>query len=301
MSARGPREALEGSPERSAGPPSAGSNAALEGSPAPSAGPPSAGSNAALEGSPERERGTAERGHYSYAVYADPGMAERFDAMRFGGPIGTLIAESQERVLVDFLGDVRGRSILDVGTGTGRAALALATRGAAVRGLDASSEMLAVARRRADSAGLDVEFTTGDAHALPLADRSVDAAVSLRVLMHTPGWGRCVAELCRVARHQVIVDFPAAASAAWLQSAARTWRLARHREAYRVFTLGTMRQAFAANGFAITRVHRQFVLPIALHKAIGSRAFTRVVEGAFAALGLLRLFGSPVTVLAERE
>ena len=29
--------------------------------------------------------------HYSYSVYADPAMAESFDAMRFGGPIGRLV------------------------------------------------------------------------------------------------------------------------------------------------------------------------------------------------------------------
>jgi ubiquinone/menaquinone biosynthesis C-methylase UbiE len=238
--------------------------------------------------------------HYSYAVYADAGMAEQFDRLRFSGPIGTLIAETQERLLVDFLGDVRGSSVVDVGTGTGRAALAIAARGATVRGLDASAEMLAVARRRADHAGLDIEFTTGDAHALPLPDRSADAAVSLRVLMHTPGWDRCIAELCRVARRAVVVDYPAAASLAAIQSVARKRGLTRDREAYRVFTDRTIRQAFADHGFQVTRVHRQFVLPIALHKAIGSRGFTRASEGLLRGLGLLRLFGSPVTVLAER-
>jgi ubiquinone/menaquinone biosynthesis C-methylase UbiE len=239
--------------------------------------------------------------HYSYSVYADPAMAERFDAMRFSGPIGTLVAESQEQVLFDFLGEVSGKRVLDVGTGTGRAAISLAARGARVRGIDASSEMLAVARRRADAAGLDIEFTTGDAHALALDDGSVDAAVSLRVLMHTPGWQQCIAELCRVSRTRIVVDFPAASSVAALQSLARRWRLAKDREAYRVFTLRAVREAFAANGFAVTRVHRQFVLPIALHKAVGSRVFTRASEGALGGVGLLRLFGSPVTVLAERR
>ncbi len=238
--------------------------------------------------------------HYSYAVYADPAMAERFDAMRFSGPIGTLIAEEQERVLVEFLGDVRGQSVLDVGTGTGRAALALASRGARVRGIDASSEMLAVARRRADAAGLDIEFTTGDAHALPVEDGGVDASVSLRVLMHTPGWERCIGELCRVTRSRIVVDFPAVLSVAALQSLARRWRLARDREAYRVFATRTIRQTFEAHGFRVTRVHRQFVLPIAVHKAVRSRGFTRATEGVLRAVGLLRLLGSPVTMLAER-
>ncbi len=244
--------------------------------------------------------GHRDESHYSYTVYADRGMAERFDRMRFSGPIGTLIAEAQERVLFEFLGDVRGQAIVDVGTGTGRAALAMAARGATVRGIDASAEMLAVARRRADQAGLDIEFTTGDAHALALPDGSVDAAVSLRVLMHTPGWDQCLAELCRVSRHRVIVDYPAARSLALLQSLARRAGLARDREAYRVFSGRTIRRAFAERGFQVTRVHRQFVLPIAVHKAIGSRAFTRASEGLLRGVGLLRLFGSPVTVLAER-
>ena len=67
--------------------------------------------------------------HYSYSAYADPAMAASFDAKRFGGPIGTMLLHDQEHVLADFLGDVSGRRVLDMATGTGRAALALAQRG----------------------------------------------------------------------------------------------------------------------------------------------------------------------------
>ena len=92
------------------------------------------------------------RDHYSYSMYADPAMAEAFEGMRFSGPIGRLIATSQEQVIASFLDPVAGRTVLDVGTGTGRAAIALARRGAIVTGVDASAEMLAVARRNADAA-----------------------------------------------------------------------------------------------------------------------------------------------------
>jgi 2-polyprenyl-3-methyl-5-hydroxy-6-metoxy-1,4-benzoquinol methylase len=240
--------------------------------------------------------------HYSYAVYADPAHAGRFDRLRFSGPIGTLLADTQEQVLVDFLPELARRTVLDVGTGTGRAALALARRGAQVTGIDASAQMLDVARARARAEGLSVDFQEGDAHAIGFGDATFDTAVSLRVLMHTPDWRRCLGELCRVARERVVFDYPALASAAALQAAGRhlAAALGSRTEAYRVFRSGAIRAELASHGFRIARCHRQFVLPIALHKAIGARAFTAASEGLLARLGLLRLFGSPVTVVAIR-
>jgi SAM-dependent methyltransferase len=240
--------------------------------------------------------------HYSYRLYADPAMADRFDAMRFSGPIGTLLAESQEQVIASFLGTIEGRTVLDVGTGTGRAALGLARRGARVTGVDASAEMLRVAKSRAVGAGLAATFEMGDAHRLAYGDRVFHVAVSLRVLMHTPGWRQCLSELCRVADERVVFDYPAAFSAAALQAFGRRVAAAAGRpvEAYRVLTSSDVRRAVADAGFRIERVHKQFVLPIALHKALGSRGFTVAVEKALAAVGLLRLLGSPVTVVAVR-
>ena len=67
-----------------------------------------------------------------------------------------------------------------------------------------------------------------------------------------------------------------------------------------MFSFRQIDDALRRSGFRVRAVHRQFVLPIALHKAVGSRRFTVAVEGWLARLGLLRLFGSPVTVVAER-
>jgi 2-polyprenyl-3-methyl-5-hydroxy-6-metoxy-1,4-benzoquinol methylase len=240
--------------------------------------------------------------HYSYAVYADPAMAEAFDALRFSGPIGRLIAETQEQVIAGFLAPVAGRTVLDVGTGTGRAAIALAARGAIVTGVDASAQMLEVAGRRAKEAGIRVTFAAGDAHGLAFADRSFDAAICLRVLMHTPDWRLSLRELCRVARDRVVFDYPALSSAAALQAAARhaAHALGRNVEAYRVFGDRAVRSQLAANGFRLADAHRQFVLPIAFHKRLNSAAATGRIEGALARAGLTRLLGSPVTVVAER-
>jgi len=241
--------------------------------------------------------------HYSYSIYADSATAERFDDSHFGGPIGRLVGEMQEGVLLDFLGDPPPPTALDVGTGTGRAAFAMARRGLRVTGADASREMLKVARAHAAEGGLPLAFLPGDAHALPFAARSFDVVVSLRMLMHTPDWRRCLAEICRVARHRVIFDYPPLISFAALQAGLRkiAHGAGRRVEAYHVIPAGAVNSVLRANGFEITQIHRQFALPIALHKLIGSRPFTLNAEHALAVLGLLRLIGSPVTVMAERR
>jgi ubiquinone/menaquinone biosynthesis C-methylase UbiE len=243
------------------------------------------------------------RDHYSYTAYADPRMAETFDAARFSGPIGQLIADTQEQVIASFLSPLQGRTILDVGTGTGRAAIALARRGGVVTGVDASEEMLAVARRRGSESGARVTFLQGDAHALKFAAQSFDAVVCLRVLMHTPDWRRSLSELCRVAASRVVFDYPALSSAAALQALTRrvAQRFGARVEAYRVFADASLRNALEQHGFRIADIHRQFVLPIALHKMIGSAATTARIEGALGAVGLTHLFGSPVTIVAERR
>ena len=240
--------------------------------------------------------------HYSYAVYADPAMAASFEGRRFSGPIGQLIATSQEAVIARFLAPIGGRTILDVGTGTGRAAIALARRGAVVTGVDASMEMLAVARTRAADQHVDVSFIHGDAHGLAFDDGAFDAVVCLRVLMHTPDWRQSLAELCRVAERHVVFDYPALLSAAAIQAVSRraAARLGMRVESYRVFSDRAIHQALSANGFQISDVHRQFALPIALHKRVNSAAVTARVEGMLARAGLTRVVGSPVTVVAER-
>jgi ubiquinone/menaquinone biosynthesis C-methylase UbiE len=245
---------------------------------------------------------TTDRDHYSYRHYADRQVAEGFDALRFSGPIGRLLLDDQHAILSEALAPLTNRTIVDVGSGTGRAALALAAGGAKVHALDASAEMLQVARARAAEARLAVRFSLADAHALPLGDRCVDAAVCLRVLMHAVDWRQCVAELCRVSRWRVVTDYPAAMSLAMFESVARRlWQqTGRPVEAYRVLTARDVASAFDAHGFRIVQIRRQFVLPTRFHKRVNRAGFTRRVEGALASVGLLRLFGSPVTIVAER-
>src|SRR5882757_10553132 len=72
-----------------------------------------------------------------------------------------------------------GERVLDVGCGTGNAALLAARAGARVIGVDPAARLLEVARAAATAEGLDAAFVEGEAAALPLDDASADAVLSV--------------------------------------------------------------------------------------------------------------------------
>ncbi len=84
------------------------------------------------------------------------------------------------------LGDVRGKTVLDFGCGSGENTLLLTLRGARVVGIDISSDLIALARRRLAVNGLagEASLLVASAHDLPLSDASVDVVFGMAVLHH---------------------------------------------------------------------------------------------------------------------
>ncbi len=71
-----------------------------------------------------------------------------------------------------------GQRILDLGTGTGVVARALARRGAKAAGIDIAAGQIAEAKRLAVEEGLDVDFRVAPAEAPPFPDQSFDAVTA---------------------------------------------------------------------------------------------------------------------------
>lgn len=88
--------------------------------------------------------------------------------------------------------------VLDVGCGTGNAALLAAAAGADVVGVDCSERLVAVARQRAAAAGLFAEFLVGDALALPVADASFDIVLSVFGVIFAADPAQVISEVARV-------------------------------------------------------------------------------------------------------
>ncbi|MEZ5962210.1 MAG: class I SAM-dependent methyltransferase [Planctomycetota bacterium] len=87
-----------------------------------------------------------------------------------------------------------GSSVLEIGSGPGHIAGALAARGADVRGIDFSAEMVEVARR----AHPTLAFTEANAERIPAQDATFDAVVANFVVHHLADPTRVCREIKRV-------------------------------------------------------------------------------------------------------
>jgi len=102
--------------------------------------------------------------------------------------------------------DLRGKSIADVGAGTGSSSLALARSAQHVIGIEREWAMLRLAREKARIGGVErLTFLSGDALALPLANDSVDVVTGITLALYPPEQYRdFIREGLRVAKGPVV-------------------------------------------------------------------------------------------------
>jgi 2-polyprenyl-3-methyl-5-hydroxy-6-metoxy-1,4-benzoquinol methylase len=191
--------------------------------------------------------------------------------------------------------------VLDVGGGHGQLTGPLVEAGhdVTVLGTDPACASRVAAWVEAGRA----RFECGPLIPLPHGDASFDVALSFRLLPHEERWRELVGELCRVARRAVVVDYPTRRSVNAFASGlfAAKQSVEGNTRPFTVFADAEVEAAFAAHGFAVTAREGQFVLPMALHRAVGRVAFSRPAERSLGVLGLRRLLGSPIILRAERR
>jgi SAM-dependent methyltransferase len=221
-------------------------------------------------------------------------------ARRFGGGVGRYFLERQARSVLELLRPWTGASVLDVGGGHGQALGPLVEAGYAVTVL--GSEPGCEARVREWTASGRARFAA-DLLEPGLEDRSFDVVLSLRLLPHARRLDALVATLARLARHAVVVDYPTRRSVNAF--AAPLFGLKQGVEGdtrpFAVFADGAIEAAFAAHGLRPSGRRPQFLLPMALYRALGSAGIARACESAAQALGLTSALGSPVVLRLERR
>lgn len=134
-------------------------------------------------------------------------LAPKWDAMRsLHVPEATV-----EAAVLSALGDRPIRSLIDLGTGTGRMLGLLAPLASRATGLDASHAMLSVARANLERTGLSrVDLRQGDIHAPPFSRGSFDLVVVHQVLHYLDEPARALREAARLVApggRMLVVDF----------------------------------------------------------------------------------------------
>jgi len=114
----------------------------------------------------------------------------------FSTPLGHTVDLLEKDLLRQFAGEVAGKRVLDVGTGTGHFALFLAGLGARVIGVDISRPMLRVAAAKENMPPL----AQADAMVLPFGDGCFDLIFSVTALEFVRDPARATSEMVRVCR-----------------------------------------------------------------------------------------------------
>jgi SAM-dependent methyltransferase len=116
-----------------------------------------------------------------------PGMVEKFLL-----PLGPRLVEA--------CGIGEGKRVLDVAAGTGNASIPAAQTGAEVTASDLTPELLEAGGKRAQEAGVELDWVAADAENLPFEDESFDVVMSSIGAMFAPMHQQVADELVRVCR-----------------------------------------------------------------------------------------------------
>jgi len=239
-------------------------------------------------------RPTAER------LWPDAVSSTDTYAKRFAGSVGTYFLKVQKDEVIQRVVDCEAESVLDVGGGHCQLAKAFAKRGIAVTVTGSTSRC--EDRLRAELRDDEYSFVKSGLFPLPLEDGSFDVVASFRTMSHLPDWPCMLAELCRVSRSAVIVDF---AVKSWASRFSGTLLSAKQivepdTRPYLAQSITEVGSAFASNGFQVEHVYRQFAIPMAVHRVLRMQPVSSVAEDLSRFMGITKWIGSPVIVTAVR-
>lgn len=113
--------------------------------------------------------------------------------------IAHMIRPASETIL-DKAGVTSGDKLLDVACGTGNLAIPAAKRGAVVTAMDITPKLVQLASAEAAEAGLEINFSEGDAEELAYEDDSFDKTISVFGMIFAPRHAVAAAEMARVTR-----------------------------------------------------------------------------------------------------
>lgn len=227
--------------------------------------------------------------------------SERY-ASRFSGQVGNYLLSIQNIGLLYLLNKthINGSSALDVGGGHAQLCQSLLHLGYQTSVLGSDE---ACATRVRNSFNTTVNFYTGDLLQMPFINHQFDLVTSVRLISHIENRGALVAELCRVAKQTIVIDYPTYASLNILSliTFPLKKRIEKNTRQYYTFWDSEIQKMFNQHGFVKTYEYRQFSLPMALHRLLKNSTIPQHIETFLRKAGITQFIGNPVLVRFDRQ
>lgn len=189
-------------------------------------------------------------------------------SVKFDDPNLTLANAQHLEWMTTAIAPSKTDSVLDVASGTGHLALALAPLAHQVVSLDATAEMQAQARAKAQSQALtNISFVLGEAEALPFPDAAFDRVTCRFAFHHFVDPSRVLNEMARVCKRAgrvVVIDLVAPADEP-LTSRYNHFERLRDPSHTNALTNSAFRTLFAERGLRLTDALRREV-PVSVER-----------------------------------
>ncbi|HII17023.1 TPA: class I SAM-dependent methyltransferase [Candidatus Woesearchaeota archaeon] len=151
-------------------------------------------------------KGDKEFEHSVKAAYKE--FAEEPMDENYRHPVIGLISGGRVRRLLREAGNLKGKSLLEVGCEAGYVSIQFKKKGATVTAFDVCEPALERFRQKKESAGITI-FAAA-AQKIPLKDNSFDVVVCTEVIEHMPKVEQCIGEMARVLKQggKLYITFP---------------------------------------------------------------------------------------------
>jgi len=222
-------------------------------------------------------------------------------ASRFAGKVGEWFLGVQEEATLKLLAPYSGMKVLDVGGGHGQITGALVQNGCDVTVL--GSDVVCKQRIQHFIDQGQCQFKVGDILNLPFPDQSFDVVISYRLLAHVTQWQTYLAELARVTKQAVLIDYAEVYSFNYFEPYLFRYKkqIEGNTRTFACFKKSALLHTFHNSGLVYADDYRQYFLPMVLHRKLNRVALSASAETISRSLGLTRLMGSPVILKMVRE
>lgn len=224
---------------------------------------------------------------------------------RFAGAVGAFFLETQARqVLSDLQSFGPGPlKILELGGGHGQLTAYLLTLGHQVAVQGSSPQCFQNIMPLAQEFPTQLSFVSSSLWQIPAADQAFDVIIAVRLLAHVEKRQELLAEMSRLARIGLILDFPSKSALNFFSPLLFCFKrkIEGNTRPYFSYSKAEMSADLFKCNFKTEQATGQFFFPMGLHRAMKCAFLSRVLEGLASILQLKSRFGSPVILLAKRN